>query len=60
MTAMAASDSEYVVTVISNVCVDLDNSVHDFVIGKLLNRGYATTAIKFQKAFATTTGAGGK
>ena len=54
-TALAASDAEYVVTVISNGCADPGDGVHDMVVGKLLNRVYAITATEFQEGFANLT-----
>ena len=54
-TALAASDAEYVVTVISDGCADPGDGVHDMVLGKLLNRGYPITATEFQEGFANLT-----
>lgn len=52
-TAFAASDAEYVVTVISDGCADPAECVHDMAVGKLLNnRGYVTTAAEFQEGFS--------
>ncbi len=52
-TSVAASDAEYVVSVISDGCADLDMGVHEFMLVKVLNdRGYTTTAAEFQKGFA--------
>lgn len=52
-TAVAASDAEYVVSVISDACADNVEGVHDVVVEKLLNnRGYVATAAEFQAGFA--------
>ncbi|KAH8805216.1 Isochorismatase-like protein [Xylogone sp. PMI_703] len=49
-TAMAASDAEYIVTVISD-------GLHEKLIEKLLgHRGYVTTAAEFQEYFTKVTG----
>ena len=51
-TAFAASDAEYVVTVISDGCADPAEGVHDMMVEKILNnRGYVTTAAEFQEGF---------
>ncbi|KAI1653792.1 Isochorismatase hydrolase [Daldinia decipiens] len=51
-TAVAATDAEYVTTVISDGCADSDEAVHDIMINKVLNnRGYVTTATEFQDGF---------
>lgn len=52
-TAFAASDSEYVVTVVSDGCADLDEEVHNFMVQKILNsRGYVATAAEIQQGLA--------
>ena len=56
-TAIAASDAEYVVSVISDGCADPVDGVHDFMIGKVFTqRGYVTTAAEFQEGFAKAVG----
>ncbi|KAI1646648.1 Isochorismatase hydrolase [Daldinia loculata] len=56
-TAVAATDAEYVTTVISNGCADPDEAVHDIMINKILNkRGYVTTATEFQDGFRKAQG----
>ncbi|KAI9689749.1 MAG: hypothetical protein M1822_009631 [Bathelium mastoideum] len=51
-TAFAATDAEYVVSVISDGCADRSDGVHDMVMEKILNgRAHVTTAIEFQDAF---------
>lgn len=56
-TAFAATDAEYVVSVISDGCADRLEDVHDLVMGKLLNnRGFVTTAAEFQEGFAKANG----
>ncbi|KAF2239491.1 Isochorismatase hydrolase [Viridothelium virens] len=52
-TALAASDAEYVVTVISDGCADRDQGLHQIILEKVLNnRGYVTTAAEIQEDFA--------
>ena len=56
-TAIAASDVEYVASVISDGCADPVEGMHDFMVGKVLNqRGYVTTAAEFQEGFEVATG----
>ena len=56
-TAIAASDAEYVVSVISDGCADPVEGMHDVIVGKVLNnRGYVTTAGEFQEGFTKATG----
>lgn len=55
-TAVAASDAEFVVSVISDGCADRVVEVHDLVLGKLLNRGYVCTAAEFQKGYGEAVG----
>ncbi|KAI0134870.1 Isochorismatase hydrolase [Daldinia grandis] len=56
-TAVAATDAEYVTTVISDGCADPDENVHDIMINKILNiRGYVTTAAEFQGGFRKAQG----
>ncbi|KAI8957310.1 Isochorismatase hydrolase [Daldinia sp. FL1419] len=51
-TAFAATDAEYVTTVLSDGCADPDEAVHEVMINKILNkRGYVTTAAEFQNGF---------
>lgn len=50
-TAVTATDSEFVVTVISDGCADNDEVAHNVVLGKLLNRAYVTTGEEFQDGF---------
>jgi nicotinamidase-related amidase len=51
-TAFAASDAEYVVTVISDGCADAKDGIHDMFIGKVLNnRGHVATASGVQRWF---------
>lgn len=55
-TALAAADAEFVVTVLSDGCADGEDGVHEFMIGKILNRrGYVATAAEFQQGFAKMT-----
>jgi nicotinamidase-related amidase len=54
--AVTASDAEYVMSVISDSCADPVEGLHDIVVGKLLNRGYVTTAAELQEGFAKATG----
>lgn len=52
-TAIASTDEEFVVTVISDGCADAGQDVHDMILGKVLNnRGFVTTAAQFQEGFA--------
>ena len=52
-TAFAACDAEYVVTVISDGCVDPQQSVHDTMVESVLGtRGWVTTSAAFQEGFA--------
>lgn len=56
-TSIAASDAEYVVSVISDGCADLDIGVHEFMLKRVLNdRGYTITATEFQKEFKEALG----
>lgn len=56
-TAIAASDAEYVVSVISDGCADRVEEVHDVVLRKLVNkRGYVHTAAEFQKGYGEAVG----
>ncbi|KAI2633592.1 Isochorismatase hydrolase [Hypomontagnella submonticulosa] len=51
-TAVAATDAEYVVTVISDGCADPAEDVHEVMVGKVLSsRGYVVTAAEFQEGF---------
>ncbi|RFU74883.1 isochorismatase hydrolase [Trichoderma arundinaceum] len=51
-TAFAACDAEYVVTVISDGCVDPQESVHDMMVKSVLGaRGWVTTSAAFQEGF---------
>ncbi|GES63649.1 alcohol dehydrogenase [Aspergillus terreus] len=51
-TAVAATDAEFVVTVLSDGCADGDQSVHDLMLGKVLNnRSYVCTAAEFRNGF---------
>ncbi|KAI1370120.1 Isochorismatase hydrolase [Hypoxylon crocopeplum] len=51
-TAFAASDAEYVVTVISDGCADLMDDVHNMLVGKVLGqRNYVSSASEFQEEF---------
>ncbi|KAL9105961.1 MAG: hypothetical protein Q9227_008954 [Pyrenula ochraceoflavens] len=51
-TALAASDAEYVTSVISDGCADPHDDVHEFAVEKVFNqRGYVSTAAEFQKDF---------
>ncbi|KAL7946816.1 Isochorismatase-like protein [Trichoderma barbatum] len=51
-TAFAACDAEYVVTVISDGCVDPQESVHDMMMESVLGaRGWVTTSATFQEGF---------
>ncbi|KAJ5109718.1 Isochorismatase hydrolase [Penicillium argentinense] len=52
-TALAATDAEFVVTVISDGCADREEEVHEFVLGKMVNnRGYVTTATELKEGFS--------
>jgi nicotinamidase-related amidase len=52
-TAIAGTDAEFVVTVISDGCADPHDDLHDILVEKVLNhRGYVTTAAGFQEGFA--------
>ncbi|KAI1775813.1 Isochorismatase hydrolase [Hypoxylon cercidicola] len=52
-TTAAAADAEFVTTVISDACADTDESVHDWMLAKVLtNRGYVVTAAEFQDGFS--------
>jgi len=56
-TAITGTDSDYVVSVISDGCADRLDEVHDLVMGKLLNnRGFVFTAAEFQEGFAKING----
>ncbi|KIW58564.1 hypothetical protein PV05_03072 [Exophiala xenobiotica] len=51
-TTFAATDAEYVVTVISDGCAERDEDVHDMMVQRLFNsRAYVATAADFQKGF---------
>lgn len=51
-TALAATDEEYVTTVISDACADPKQDQHDFLVEHVYpNRGYVATASEFQEAF---------
>lgn len=51
-TAFAACDAEYVVTVISDGCVDPQETVHDMMVKSVLGaRGWVTTSVTFQEGF---------
>ncbi len=57
MTAITASDAEYVVTVLSDGCADPSQEMHDFMVANVFNhRGYVTTAAEFQEGFAKAGG----
>ncbi|PVH73174.1 Isochorismatase hydrolase [Cadophora sp. DSE1049] len=51
-TAVAASDEEFVVTVLSDGCMDPVEGLHDVVVGKLLNRGWVATCEEFREGFS--------
>lgn len=52
-TAFAACDAEYVVTVISDGCVDPQENVHNIMVESILGaRGWVTTSAAFQEGFA--------
>ncbi|KAF7563912.1 hypothetical protein G7046_g193 [Stylonectria norvegica] len=54
-TSLAATDAEYVVTVISDGCGDAKQDVHDILLEKVLpGRGYVTTAAEFQKGYESS------
>ena len=55
-TAVAASDAEFVVSVISDGCADRVGEAHDLVLGRLLNRGYVCTAAEFQQGYGEVFG----
>lgn len=48
-TAVAASDEEFVVTVLSDGCMDPVEGLHEVIIGKLLNRGWVATSEEFRE-----------
>ena len=51
-TALAATDAEFVVTVISDACADSDQELHDVLIKKIFpSRGFVATAQQFREAF---------
>lgn len=51
-TAVAATDAEFVVTVLSDGCADGDQGVHDLMMGKVLNnRSYVCPAAEFRNGF---------
>lgn len=51
-TAIAATDAEFVVSVISDACADRDQDVHDMVVEKLIpSRAYVATASVFQEEY---------
>lgn len=51
-TALAATDAEFVVTVISDACADSDQEVHDVLVKKILSsRGFVATAQQSREAF---------
>lgn len=43
-TAVTASDAEFVVSVVADGCADPGEGVHEFVLAKLLNRGWVVSA----------------
>lgn len=52
-TAFAACDAEYIVTVISDGCVDPQESVHNTMMESVLGaRGWVTTSVAFKEGFA--------
>ncbi|KAJ5155261.1 Isochorismatase hydrolase [Penicillium capsulatum] len=52
-TALAATDAEYIVSVISDGCADPADGVHEFMMDKILNhRGYVSTAAEFRDGFS--------
>ncbi|KAI1101679.1 Isochorismatase hydrolase [Jackrogersella minutella] len=54
-TALAATDAEYIVTVISDGCADPKEGVHDIMLGSVLNQmGYVSKASEFQEGYANT------
>lgn len=56
-TALAATDEEYVVTVLSDGCADPVQDVHDFLVASIFpQRGYVTTATEFQEGFSKRSG----
>lgn len=58
-TAVAATDADYVVSVISDACADPGEGVHDLMMGKILNnRGYVTTGAEFRDGFTKVAGGG--
>ncbi|KAI1383745.1 Isochorismatase hydrolase [Hypoxylon trugodes] len=53
-TAVAATDAEYVVSVISDACADPAEGVHDMMVGKILNRAYVATGSEIQEGLSNT------
>ncbi|KAG4412894.1 hypothetical protein IFR04_013968 [Cadophora malorum] len=50
-TAVAASDEEFVVTVVSDGCMDPVEGMHEVVIEKLLSRGWVCTSEELRAGF---------
>lgn len=50
-TAVAASDEEFVVTVVSDGCMDPVEGLHEVVIEKLLSRGWVCTSEELRAGF---------
>ena len=50
-TAVVASDEEFVVTVLSDGCMDPVEGLHEVVIEKLLHRGWVCTSDEFRAGF---------
>ncbi|KAL3428697.1 Isochorismatase-like protein [Aspergillus tetrazonus] len=56
-TAFSAGDAEYVVSIISDACADVDEELHKIMLEKVLkNRGYVATAKEFRSGFEEATG----
>ncbi|KAB5518019.1 Isochorismatase-like protein [Coniochaeta sp. 2T2.1] len=56
-TAFAGGDAEYVITVISDGCVDPQDSVHEILVQSVLGgRAWVTTSVGFQEGFVGARG----
>ncbi|KAF2162474.1 hypothetical protein M409DRAFT_58235 [Zasmidium cellare ATCC 36951] len=56
-TSMAATDLEFVVTVIEDACADPHQEVHDMLVKKVMpNRGYVANAAEFMEGFERARG----
>jgi nicotinamidase-related amidase len=56
-TAIAATDAQFVVTVIADGCADRDQELHEVVLHKILpTRAHVSTAAEFEQGYASAIG----